>query len=96
MASLCGEHHYGNITKTKIDSILDQLKKNGATITGNNPWTVDIHQHGIILQGTWDEKTSTLTIIVTNKNWYVPCQKIWDTIDPLIQHIASLRDKDVQ
>ncbi len=95
MSSLCGEHHYGNINKTKIDQILDQLKKNGATISGNNPWNVDVHNHGVKLQGTWNESNSTLTIIVTAKSWYVPCSKIWDTIDPLINHISSLQDKDV-
>ena len=95
MSSLCGEHHYGNITKPKIDQIIDQLKKNGATVSGNNPWDVDTHNHGIKLQGTWDESSSTLTIIVTAKNFYVPCSKIWDTIDPLINHISGLKDSDL-
>lgn len=95
MSSKCGEHHYGNITKTKIDQILDQLRKSGATISGNNPWDVDVHNNGVKLQGTWNESNLTLSIIVTDKNWYVPCSKIWDTIDPLIQHISSLQDTDV-
>lgn len=95
MSSLCGEHHYGNITKTKIDQILEQLKKNGATISGNNPWNVDVHNHGVKLQGIWNESNSSLSIIVTSKSWYVPCSKIWDTIDPLINHISGLKDTDV-
>lgn len=86
----CGEHHYANITKVKIDAILDALRKNGSTVTGNNPWNVDTHNNGVKLQGTWNEASLTLSVIVTDKNFYVPCSKIWDTIDPLINHISSL------
>jgi hypothetical protein len=92
---LCGEHHYANITQAKIDAIMDALKKNGATITGNNLWDVDTHNHGVKLRGTWNSTMLTLTIMVTNKNIYVPCSKIWDAIDPLINHISRLSDKDV-
>jgi hypothetical protein len=95
MGSLCGEHHYGNITKAKIDRILDELRKKGATITGNNPWDVDVHNNGVKLQGTWNESNSTLSIIVTGKNFYVPCSKIWETIDPLINHISGLHDSEL-
>lgn len=95
MGNLCGEHHYGNITKAKIDKILDQLKQKGSTISGNNPWVVDVHNNGVILQGAWNEGSFTLSIIVTAKNWYVPCSKIWETIDPLINHISGLRDSDL-
>jgi hypothetical protein len=96
MSSKCGEHHYGNITKTKIDQILEQLKNNGASISGNNPWGVDIHKYGIKLQGAWNESNLTLSITVIEKDFYVPCSKIWDTIDPLIHHISGLRDSDVE
>jgi len=95
MNSKCGEHHFGNITKTKVDQILDQLKKNGATIIGNNPWDVDVHNHGVKLQGNWNESNSTLSINVKEKDFYVPCSKIWDTIDSLIHHISGLQDSDL-
>jgi hypothetical protein len=95
MDNLCGEHHYGNITKVKIEQILIKLKEAGATITGNNPWDVDIHNHGVKLRGTWVEARLSLSIIVTAKNWYVPCSKIWENIDPLINHISSLTDAQV-
>lgn len=93
--SLCGEHNYANINKEKIDAIIKALKENGATVTGNNPWVVDPHQHGIKLQGTWDQAASNLSIIVIAKNWYVPCSKIWDYIDPLIEHINDLDTKEL-
>ena len=95
MSSKCGEHHYGNITKVKMDQILKAMSGSGSTVSGNNPWDVDVHQHGIKLQGSWNEGTATLSVIVTDKNFYVPCQKIWDTIDPLVGHISSLNDADV-
>ena len=86
----CGAHHYAGITQEKIDAIIAALKKNGATVSGDNPWNVDTHKYGVKLQGSWVETTSTLTIIVTDKDFYVPCSKIWDTIDPLIHHIQSI------
>ena len=95
MSTSCGEHHYGNITQVKIDEIIGELKKTGSTITGNNPWDVDTHNNGVKLRGTWNQGNSTLSIIVTDKNWYVPCGKIWETIDPLIQHISGLNDADI-
>lgn len=87
----CGVHHYANITQEKIHAILEALKNDGAVISGSNPWTVDTHKHGVKLQGTWDDSGATLTVIVTNKNFVVPCSKIWETIDPLINHIAGLK-----
>lgn len=92
----CGAHHYGNIDQTKVDGIIGQLKKQGATVTGNNPWDVDTHNHGVKLRGSWDKATSTLTIIVTAKNWYVPCSKIWETIDPLIHHIQEVSVAEIE
>ncbi|MCP4217424.1 MAG: hypothetical protein GY765_22465 [bacterium] len=92
----CGAHHYGNIDQEKVDVIIEQLKQHGAKLTGNNPWDVDTGKYGIKLQGTWDKATSTLTIIVTDKDWFVPCSKIWDYIDPLIHHIQQIAPADIK
>lgn len=91
----CGTHTYPGITQAKIDAILEALRSNGSTVTGSNPWNVDTHNNGVKLQGSWNQGTSTLSIIVTDKNWYVPCSKIWDTIDPLIRHIQGLADTEL-
>jgi hypothetical protein len=32
---------------------------------------------------------------VADKAWYVPCDKIWEKIDPLIPHIQELPDEEV-
>jgi hypothetical protein len=89
MKSKCGEHNYDNITKSKIDQILQKLQENGATIHGGNPWYVDVNKHNIKLQGIWNEEASTLSVIVTDKKFIVPCSKIWSAIDPLINHISG-------
>ena len=91
----CGEHHYANIDKKKIELILQGLKDAGATVTGNNPWAVDLHKYGIKLRGTWDELKSILTIIVTAKKSYVPCKSIWGKIDELIHHISGLTSEEI-
>ena len=95
MADLCGEHRYENISQAKINKILEQLKINGASITGNNPWLVDVNNSGVKLSGSWNQSTATLAVVVTDKSWYVPCSKIWDKIDPLINKIASLQDSEI-
>lgn len=86
----CGAHHYANITQEKITRMLDELKKQGFKVSGNNPWTIDTNKFGIVLQGTWNEATSTLTIIVTAKSFLVPCSRIWAEIDPLINGLTGM------
>ena len=92
----CGKHCYGNIDKSKIDKILAELKKAGCTVKGNNPWDVDTHKYGIKLRAEWTSSSNTLCIIVTDKDWYVPCSKIWDFIDPLLHHIQGLSEAEMK
>ena len=92
----CGAHHYENINQAKIDASIEQLKKHGATVNGDNPWDVDTHNHSVKLRGSWDKATSTLTIIITDKNWYVPCSKIWETIDSLIHQIEEVSVAEIE
>src|ERR1035437_1682114 len=90
-----GEHHYGNISKVKIAKIIETLKTNGSTVTGNNPWTVVTHNAGVVLEGTWDSSTLILSIVITGKNILVPPSMVWAKIDPLLTHIASLQDSEL-
>lgn len=94
--NLCGQRCYPNITQQKIDAMMDSLKKSGATISGNNPWDIDFHKHGVTIRATWDSKSSTLCIIITGKNWYVSCAQIWAEIDKYMPHISGLNDKDLK
>ncbi len=82
-------HIYPTIDKPKVDKIIEALKANGSNISGNNPWEVDTHNHGIKLIGTWNNATSTLKVEVTDKAFYVPCSTIWENLDAMITHIGE-------
>ncbi len=88
----CGTHKYENIDRTKIDNILDALKKKGMSVQGGNPWDIDTHNHGVKLRGTWDPGAEILAVIVTDKSFIAPCGKIWDAIDPLIRHSIKISE----
>lgn len=90
----CGVHTYANITQGKINEMLTELNNQGATVSGSNPWTINTNKYSIVLQGTWDESTSTLSVIVTGKSWLVPCSKIWGFIDPLINGLSAMSEED--
>lgn len=81
------EKTYENITKPKVDLILEKLKSNRAIVSGNNPWDVDVNQHKIKLRGTWQENRSILRIEIIDSAWYVTNSQIWERIDPLIRNI---------
>lgn len=80
----CGTRTFDNINESKVDAILKGLIDHGALVTGNNPWDVNTRNHGVLLQGEWNEETSKLTITVTDANWYVPRKKIWENIESLM------------
>ena len=86
----CGDpHHYSNINSDKINLIIGTLKKNGASVQGENPWMVDTNNFGIKLVGTWDAASERLSVEVTDKSFFVPCNKIWEQLDPMIQKISQ-------
>ncbi len=78
---------YNNIDKTKVNAILKALTDHGSIVLGSNPWNVDTGRHGVLLLGKWDEEASRLSITVTDANWYVPQEKIWEDIDSLMQAV---------
>jgi hypothetical protein len=83
----CGTHNYNNISKAKIELMLNELIARGCIIAGHNPWDVATHQHGITLRADWNEAASTLTVSITCRNWYVPHETIWSNVDSLIHHM---------
>lgn len=86
----CGDPHiYDNISELKINMIIDTLKTNGAEVNGSNPWNVDTNNYGIKLIGKWNSETNTLSVEVKDKNFLVPCNKIWENLDPMINKIAN-------
>lgn len=93
MDNLCGTRQYSNITQAMIDAALAEMRRQQMLINGNNPWDINTNTHGIKLNASWNAATLELTIIVTDKNWYVPCSRIWDTIDSLVPHVQGLSDE---
>jgi hypothetical protein len=85
----CGTRNYDNINRAKVESILNELIAHGSMITGNNPWDIDTQKHGVMLRGAWNEATLTLSITVTDADWYVPRKAIWENIDSLMRHIQD-------
>ena len=86
----CGRRSYDGITQAKVDAIIRALRENGATVSGNNPWDVDTKNHGVKLRGTWSAADERLSLIVTGKNFYVPCGRIWREIDELMEELQQL------
>jgi hypothetical protein len=84
----CGIHNYNNISRAKIELMLNELIVRGCIITGHNPWDITTHQHGIIIKAEWNEAASTLTISITGRNWYVPHETIWSNVDSLMLHMC--------
>jgi hypothetical protein len=88
----CETRYYTNIFRHEVDTILKELQKNCATITGDNPWYVDTLQAGVKLKGEWIEKTLILSITITNSDWYVPSSTIWAKIGDLMSGIKGMSD----
>lgn len=80
---------YDNIDRAKVDVILKALSDHGSLVLGNNPWDIDTRRHGVLLRGEWDEAASMLSITVTDADWYVPREKIWENIDSLMQAVQK-------
>ena len=87
-----GTRIYPNVVRQRVDAMLDELIKNGAKITGNNPWDIDTRQSGVKLRGTWSEETATLLVTLTGKDWYAPSSMIWDTIENLMRQSDARPD----
>ncbi len=80
----CGTHSYRNISQEKINMALGALRKYNATITGNNPWTVDTGNFGVKISANWDPSTLTLDLTVTDSDGTIPCSMIWSYLDQII------------
>lgn len=80
----CGTHSYRNISRDKIDLALAALRKYGAAITGNNPWTIDTHNFGIKIAANWNQDAQTVDLTVTDLDGSIPCSMIWTYLDSII------------
>ncbi len=80
----CGTNSYRNISREKIDLALDTLKKYGAAIVGNNPWTVETHNFGVKIAAKWNQTNQILDITVTDSDGTIPCSMIWSYLDNVV------------
>ena len=82
----CGDQVYQGITQAKITEMLQDLASIGATVSGTSPsWTITLNHYGVVLQGTWDESNSTLTVTILAKDSYVTCGEVWDKISSIMK-----------
>jgi hypothetical protein len=95
MNTECGKHSFLRITRPLMDSIIKELTSNGATVIGNNPWTADTGNHGVVLYGSWDDKKSTLLVSVMDKDIFVPCSQIWEVVVPLVLRLRDPEDPSI-
>lgn len=84
----CGAKMYYAVTVDRMNKILQQLVDEGATITGNNPWSVDTHNHGVELKGTWYKAAQQLYVEVTDTGTLVPCDLVWTKLDSLLSGLG--------
>lgn len=85
----CDVHTYPRMTEGTKNALLDKLHGAGMTVTGDNPWSIDTHEHDVKLRAVWDPQAQILRLIVTSSAWYVPCAKIWEKIDPILKVITT-------
>jgi hypothetical protein len=85
----CGARLYHSVTVEIVNAILKKLVEQGSDITGNNPWKVVTHNHGVELRGTWYREAKKLLVEVTGSDIIVPCDSVWSTLDPMLTSLGA-------
>jgi LPXTG-motif cell wall-anchored protein len=95
MAADCPVKVYDFIDQPKIDTIIKELQGQGATITGQNPWQVDVHKGGVILGAAWDRAASRLVVTILDKSGWASCDRVWNAIDPQLKTVQAQKSAAV-
>lgn len=74
---------FGPYTEATIDTILKGLHGAGLTVAGDNPYSVDANQHGIVLGAVY-HASGLLTVSIVSSNFYVSHDQVWSKIDPMM------------
>ena len=74
---------FGPYAPATAHAFLDKVRHYGMSVSGDNPWTIDARQHGIILQASLDG-SGRVTVKISEKNFYVSNAKIWEKVEPLM------------
>jgi hypothetical protein len=96
-AGQCDVRSYPHVTAQIRDALLAKLHAKGMTVTGNNPWDIDTHNHDVKLRALWDSREQVLKLIVTAGRGgsaamgfvTVTCDLIWAEIDPILKGIIG-------
>jgi hypothetical protein len=67
------------------------LKEYGIAVPAENEG--DISGAGIAGYYKWNEEKNTLTVEVTSKPWFLPCELIYSKINDAIHHLHDLYEK---
>ena len=89
MATDCGIRTYHGITPYKRDVLLSELKKQGATYEGSNPYVIDVHKGGVILKGTWHSNEQSIDVEIVDKWKIASCDRVWNTLEPAIKAVVD-------
>jgi hypothetical protein len=76
---------YPGITTALISTMVHDLAAGGFRVSGNNPWDIDTRLHGIKIRAEWQERSSVLSMTITDRNWYVSHDDVWSAIDTLMK-----------
>jgi hypothetical protein len=89
----CDVHSYSHVTPQIKDVLLAKLHGEGMTVTGDNPWSIDTHNHDVKLRAVWNPSTQMLKLIVTagadGLKGLVVCPAVWEKIDPILKEIVG-------
>ncbi|MBC6999935.1 hypothetical protein [Cytophaga sp. FL35] len=88
----CKSFLVDNVSDILITKILSGLEKSGAEINGENPWEVNLNQHGIKLNAEWFQINQNLEIKVVDKNFYVKCKKAKSELIKKIDEAREMND----
>jgi len=75
---------YGPMQQVDVDALIARAKGQGFDVTGNGPWTIDTHKQGVVLEASYDPSQQRATVRIAKRNFYVPVQKVWDLLSPLM------------
>lgn len=85
----CGARTFTGVSPAVLDRIFGRLHDKGAEISGNNPWSVVTHDHGVELRGTWDQASNSLILTVTDSDFLAPCGSIWDALESMLAEVGA-------
>lgn len=93
----CEARTYQRVTSKVKDALIARLHAAGMIVTGNNPWNIDTHEHGVKLRAVWDPTKQALKLIVTTGAGGIfkgelpsslVCPEVWKKIDPIMTELT--------